>query len=78
MSIGEEVRRLRRERGWSQARLAEESGMSVPGISYIENGARLPNSTSLLKLAEGLDVGIEELYPKASRRSSSCLEKATR
>ncbi len=79
MNVGQRVRRLRQERGWSQARLAKEAGMSVPGISYIETGTNTPTAASLLKLSEGLGVGVEEFFPpKARCRSSSTLEQVTR
>jgi transcriptional regulator with XRE-family HTH domain len=76
-AIGREVRRVRTERGWSQAQLAEAADMSVPGISLIETGARSPSGVSLGKIADALDVEVGELFPKARRRSSTGLQ-ATR
>src|ERR671912_2728568 len=61
--VGREVRRLREAKGWSQTKLAVEAGMSVSGISMIENGHRNLSTTTLAKLAEALGVGVRDLFP---------------
>src|SRR5215217_9505110 len=61
--IGREVKRLREAKGWSQTRLAAEAGMSVSGISMIENSHRNLSTTTLAKLAEALGVGVRDLFP---------------
>jgi transcriptional regulator with XRE-family HTH domain len=61
--VGREVKRLRDERGWSQTRLAVEAGMSVSGISMIENGHRNLSTATLAKLAEALGVEVRDLFP---------------
>jgi transcriptional regulator with XRE-family HTH domain len=61
--VGKEVRRLREAKGWSQAKLAGETGMAVSGISQIENDKRNPNSATLTKLARALEVEVAELFP---------------
>lgn len=63
--IGPEIRRLREAKGWGQAKLAVESGTAVSAISMIENGHRNPNSATLIKLANALDVEVADLFPKA-------------
>ena len=62
-SIGKEVRRLREAKGWSQAKLAGETGMAVSGISQIENDKRSPNAATLTKLARALEVEVADLFP---------------
>jgi transcriptional regulator with XRE-family HTH domain len=61
--VGKEVRRLREAKGWSQAKLAVETGMAVSGISQIENDRRNPNSATLAKLAKALEVEVADLFP---------------
>jgi transcriptional regulator with XRE-family HTH domain len=61
--VGREVKRLREVKGWSQTKLAVEAGMSVSGISMIENGHRNLSTTTLAKLAEALGVGVRDLFP---------------
>jgi transcriptional regulator with XRE-family HTH domain len=66
--IGKEVRRLREAKGWSQAKLAVETGMAVSGISQIENDRRNPNSATLTKLARALEVEVADLFPLGQPR----------
>ena len=54
--LGLNVRRIRKERGWSQEELAFESGLHRTYISGIERGARNPTVLVLEKLAEALKV----------------------
>ena len=63
--VGQEIRRLREAKGWSQPKLAVEAGVAVSGGSQIENGKRNPNSSTLMKLAAALDVEVADLFPKA-------------
>lgn len=62
----EEVRRLRREKGWSQTELAYHANLSSSVISQVESGKRNPGSTTLGKLARGLGVEVADLFPKAA------------
>jgi transcriptional regulator with XRE-family HTH domain len=66
--VGHEVKRLREERGWSQAKLAVEANMSVSGVSMIENGQRNLTTTTLAKLAGALGVEVADLFPKGQSR----------
>ena len=70
----ETLRRLRTERGLSQARLAARAELDPSTVNQIERGAREASPATLRKLAEALDVSIAELLgdtsPKAQRRSS--------
>jgi transcriptional regulator with XRE-family HTH domain len=63
--IGKEIRRLREARGWGQTKLAAAADMAVSGVSQIENGHRNPNSATLIKLAQALEVEVADLFPKA-------------
>lgn len=65
MDVGREIRRLREAKGWSQAKLAGDTGMGVSGISQIETGARNPSAVTLSKIAEALGVEVGDLFPKA-------------
>jgi tetratricopeptide (TPR) repeat protein len=59
-SIGERLRRLRRERGFSQRQLSEP-GISYAYISRVEAGARRPSVKAIRKLARKLQVSPEYL-----------------
>ena len=56
------VRSLRQERGWSQAQLAEFSGLSQRTIQRIEKG-QPPTLESLKSLAAVFEVDLKELEP---------------
>ena len=56
---------VRNERGWSQQRLADESGVNKATINQIERGRRSPNVETLEKLAAALDVEVAGFFPKA-------------
>ena len=55
------LRRLREKRGMTQEELAAEVGVGQAMISLLENGARLPSLPLTIKLAQALDVTINDL-----------------
>lgn len=55
-ALGENVRRLRREQGWSQTRLAAEAGLSTAMIGKLERGRGNPRVTTLAVVAMALGV----------------------
>jgi transcriptional regulator with XRE-family HTH domain len=63
--VGQVVKRLREERGWSQTKLAVEANMSVGGVSLIENGRRNLSTATLAKLADAFGVEIADLFPRS-------------
>lgn len=54
--VGDNVRRLRLERGLTQEQFAASSGFTQQYISDLERGRRNPTVVSLLELAQALDV----------------------
>jgi len=60
----EELTRLRSELGWSQQRLADESGVNKATINQIERGRRSPNVETLEKLATAMDREMGDFFPK--------------
>ena len=60
-TIGANVRIRRLELGWSQERLAYESGLSVRTVSAIERGDANPTSDVIESLAEALGVSVSWL-----------------
>jgi transcriptional regulator with XRE-family HTH domain len=55
------IKRYRNHRNWSQADLAEKSGLSVVYLSDIERGNKWPYLDTLVKLAEAFELEIFEL-----------------
>lgn len=59
--VGRNVARLRRERGLTQEKLAEESGFSQQYVSDLERGKRNPTVITLYELAQTLGVSHVDL-----------------
>jgi transcriptional regulator with XRE-family HTH domain len=66
--VGERVRVLRRERGWTLEVLAERSGVSRAMISKLERGEKNPTLVVAAKVAEGLGVSLSQLVGIEERR----------
>jgi len=64
MSVGEEVKRLRQAKGWTQEQLAVYAGSSQPTVNLLEAGKRNPSAATLEKLARALEVEVVDLFPK--------------
>ena len=58
---GPRVRRLRRERGLTQARMATDLGISASYLNLIERNQRPMSAQILLKLAEVYDIELRSL-----------------
>lgn len=58
---GDNVRRLREAKGWSQEELSEASGLHRTYISGIERGVRNPSIKTLAQIAAALEVGTNRL-----------------
>jgi transcriptional regulator with XRE-family HTH domain len=65
MTVGQVIRQMREERGWSQAKLGVLSGTGPSGISQIETGRRNPSAATLERIAKALEVEVRELFPLA-------------
>ncbi len=57
----DQLKRLRREKGLSQAKLAALADVDPSTVNQIERGAREASPATLRKLAEALDVSLYEL-----------------
>lgn len=64
--VGENVRRIRREKGLTQEQFSDRSGFSQQYISSLENGRRNPTVVTLFELAAALGVShVELVQPEA-------------
>jgi transcriptional regulator with XRE-family HTH domain len=59
--FGENVRRARHERGWTQEDLSARTGLAVVQVSRIERGKREIRLTTLIRLLDAFDVPPEVL-----------------
>jgi transcriptional regulator with XRE-family HTH domain len=61
MALGERIKELRKEHGWSQAELGERVSTDSQRISRYENGRITPSVDALVRLADALGVSIDYL-----------------
>jgi transcriptional regulator with XRE-family HTH domain len=61
-ALGKRIRELRAKKGWSQERLADESGMHRSYMWGVEQGVRNPSLRNLTRIADALDVGLSDLF----------------
>ena len=61
LTLGRNIRRLRRGLGISQEKLAEKCGLHRTYVCDVERGSRNPSFLTLLAIARGLDATISEL-----------------
>lgn len=59
------LRDVRRKRGMNLRQLESKSGISRSALSRIERGEVIPDLYELEKIAEGLGVGIVDLFDSA-------------
>src|SRR5437879_10136031 len=69
-TLAERLRRLRREKGLTQAELAQAIGTSQPSIAHYERRGDVPGPHALLKLSEVLGVPPEEILGGKRGRGS--------
>lgn len=61
ISIGKRIKEIRTKRGWTQAKLAEESGIEPSNISHIERAATKLSLPTLVSIANALGVSLDEI-----------------
>ena len=60
-AIGIRIRRLRKEQGLTQQRLAELSSQEPSNISHIERGATKLSLPTIVNIANSLNVTVDDL-----------------
>lgn len=67
VALGQAVRELRAERGWSQEELSLHSGVHRNYIGGLERAERRPSVETMGKLADALGVKPSEVFKRAER-----------
>ena len=69
--VGDNVRRIRLEKGLTQEAFSEKSGFSQQYISGLEQGRRNPTIITLYEISVALEVDhLELLIPRSRRRQA--------
>lgn len=61
MGLAENIRKVRKKRGWSQSDLGEMIGSHLTHVNRIETGKHNPSLEVLKKIASALEVSIDYL-----------------
>ncbi|MDE0942109.1 MAG: XRE family transcriptional regulator [Alphaproteobacteria bacterium] len=62
VSLGERLRQIRKERGWTLAEVARRSGLATSTVSKVERGLMSLAYDRFMQLADGLGVDVSELF----------------
>lgn len=60
--LGKNIRKLRKQLGWTQEKLAEASGISVPFMTQIELGRKSASLEVIEAVAKALSVSYDVLF----------------
>lgn len=76
MSLGREIRSLRKQYGMTVIALANQAGLSSGMLSKIENGQTSPSLSTIQALAAALNVSVTALFRRHEQRRDATLVKA--
>lgn len=71
VEMGERIRRLRRERRWTQQELAARVGVTTAYIGHLERGERKPSLETMVRLSGALGAGLDRLAGRAAEGDSA-------
>ena len=60
-AFGQELRKLRQKKGWSQTKLAMEAGLHLNALGNLERGQRSPSLHTVMVLCRALGVSASEV-----------------
>ena len=60
--LGSNIRKIRKEFGWTQADLAEKSGISVPFMTQIELGRKSASLEVVQNIAAAMNISYNQLF----------------
>ena len=76
VNVGRRLRELRIERGLSIRALAEQSGLNVNTLSFIENGKTSPSVSTLQQVAAALELPINAFFEIKTNPQAIVYQKA--
>lgn len=62
MNLGERIKQLRLDKGYTQREVAEKLGVSQPNYAQYENGRRNPKPETLKKIAKAIGVQTQDFF----------------
>lgn len=73
LGIGENIRRLRKARGYTQKGFSEKLGIPVSSYSNYENGNRVPDMDIIQKIASALNVHVDDIIGSTPNNSNELM-----
>ena len=77
--IGKRIKEFRKQKKWTQETLAERAGVEPSNISHIERAATKLSLPTLIRIANALEVTLDELVyhnlKKSAHIFASCIEE---
>lgn len=61
VAVGQRIRELRQEKGFSRHALAEKAGTGEVYLGEIERGLKMPSLNTFIRIVEALDVSADYL-----------------
>lgn len=61
MHIGQNIKFLRKKQGLNQTQLGEALGITKGAVSGYENGSSIPGVETLIKIAQLLEISVDDL-----------------
>ena len=71
--LSQNIKRFRQRKGWTQAKLAEEMGISTNYLSDIETNRGWVSPLSLVKMTTALEIEVFELFMPHKEVSTNVL-----
>jgi transcriptional regulator with XRE-family HTH domain len=75
MSLADNIKRLRRDHGWTQGDLSEHAGLRIAHISELEKGKGDPKLSTLEKLKEAFRCSYDSLLMDTKQSPTDALLK---
>lgn len=77
MSLGKNIRRMRRDKGWTQGQLADRAGLKLNHVSKLEQDDTDPKLSTLYKLMQAFSCSPDSLLMDLNRVSTDAVLKQT-
>ncbi|MGP1603305.1 MAG: helix-turn-helix domain-containing protein [Treponema sp.] len=71
--VGQNIRQLRKQSGWTQEKLAEKAGISVPFMTQIELARKTASLDVIGAIAKAFGVSYERLFKSSTIENKDIL-----
>ena len=73
--LGKNIKKIRLSKGMTLRQISEKTAFSIGYLSKVENSAKGPPASTLIRIAKGLDVSISEIFGEKEIEESFSLVK---